>query len=235
MNDRTNTIFGWVLFSGIIALGLSSISTRVFHADSNEAPETFGYPIEGVSTGEDEESGPSLATLLATGSAEAGEGIFAKCTACHSIAQGGPTGIGPNLWGVLGKPVGKHAAGFAYSSALSGHGGDWSYENMDAWLKSPNGFASGTKMSFAGLSKPEDRANVILYLRENGGGPPLPEPEAEAPAAGEGEVDGAGEGPGPAAGAEASGVESAGAMSADQPVPETGAAPSNDGGAKPGS
>ncbi|ANU08791.1 c-type cytochrome [Paraurantiacibacter namhicola] len=234
MNDRTNTIFGWVLFSGVVALGLSAISTRVFHADSSEAPETFGYPIEGVSTGEEEDAGPSLATLLATGSADAGEAVFAKCTACHTIAQGGAAGIGPNLYAIMGKPIGKHAAGFAYSSALSGHGGDWTYENMDAWLKAPNGFASGTKMSFAGLSKPEDRANVILYMRANGGGPPLPEPEAEEAAPAEGEVDGAGEGPGGVEGAEANSVEAAGAMGAPQPVPGSGAAASNSGGAKIG-
>ena len=119
------------------------------------------------------DSGPSLATLLASGSASAGEGVFAKCTACHTIAQGGADGIGPNLYGVMGTGIGQHVAGFAYSSALSGHGGEWNFENMDAWLTSPRAFANGTKMSFAGLSNPEDRANVILYLLENGGCPNL--------------------------------------------------------------
>ena len=73
--------------------------------------------------------------------------------------------------------MGQGKGGFAFSSALSGHGGEWTYENLDAWLKSPRAFADGTKMSFAGLSKAEDRANVILYMRENGGGPPLPTPD----------------------------------------------------------
>jgi len=182
MSDRLNTIFGWVLFSAVIALGLSYISSAVFHADSVEAPEQPGYFIEGAEEAGTADTGPSFATLLATGSAASGEAVFAKCIACHTIEQGGADGIGPNLYGVLGKPIGSHVAGFAYSGALSGKGGDWTYDAMDAWLKSPRAFANGTKMSFAGLSSAEDRANVALYMMQYGGGPALPEPEAEAPA-----------------------------------------------------
>jgi len=185
MTDRLNTIFGWVLFSGIVALGLSILSGLYFHADKPERPETMGFPIAGVVEEGGADAGPALATLLAGGSADSGASVFAKCTSCHTIEQGGANGIGPNLYGVIGKPIGKHAAGFAYSDALSGKGGEWSYEAMDEWLKSPRGFAPGTKMSFAGLSSPEDRANVILYLHQNGGGPPFPSPPAEEPAAGE--------------------------------------------------
>ena len=185
MGDRLNTIFGWVLFSGVIALGLTAISSRVFHADKPESPENPGFLIVANEADGEADAGPSLATLLATGDAGKGEAVFAKCMACHTIAQGGADGIGPNLYGVLGKPIGQHEPGFAYSSALSGHGGDWTYENMDHWLTSPRAFADGTKMSFAGLSSAEDRANIMLYLRANGGGPELPAPEAEAPAEGD--------------------------------------------------
>ena len=181
MDNRFNTIAGWVLFSGIVALGLSVLSGKYFHADKHERPETLGFVIEGAESEGGAGGGPDLATLLATGDAAAGEKLFAKCMACHTVAQGGASGIGPNLFGVMGTKIGAHAAGFAYSPALSGHGGEWTYENMDAWLKSPRAFANGTKMSFAGLSKPEDRANMILYLREHGGGPALPTPAA-APA-----------------------------------------------------
>lgn len=186
MDDRFNTIAGWTLFGGIVALGLSSLSAHYFLADKEHRPETMGYAIEGV-----EEEGAAgggaaelpLPNLLAAGDAAKGEAIFAKCKACHTAEQGGATGIGPNLFGIVGKPVGKHAAGFAYSPDLSGHGGTWDFATLDSWLKNPKAFAAGTKMSFAGLPKGEDRANVILYLNSLGSNLPLPAPEA-VPAAG---------------------------------------------------
>jgi cytochrome c len=183
MTDRFNTIAGWTLFAGIVALGLSIVSGMYFQGDKPHRPETMGFPIEGVVEEGAADQGPALATLLATGDAAAGQTVFAKCATCHTVEQGGADGIGPNLWGVIGKPIGKHEPGFAYSSDLSEHGGEWTYENLDVWLKSPRAFAAGTKMTFAGLSKPEDRANVILYLLDHGGGPPLPAPPAEEPAA----------------------------------------------------
>ncbi len=180
MDDSFNTTAGWVLGAGIIALGLSAVGSRLYHADRAEAPEEGGYIIEGAAEGDGADAGPSLATLLASGNAAAGAKVFAKCTSCHTIASGGATGIGPNLYGVIGTGIGKHAPGFAYSSALSGLGGNWDYESLNAWLKSPRAFANGTKMSFAGLGSAEDRANVILYMHENGGGPAFPVPEAPA-------------------------------------------------------
>jgi cytochrome c len=179
MNDNFNTIAGWTLGAGIVALGLSIASGMYFEADKPHRPHTMGFPIEGVVEEGAAAEGPALATLLATGDPAKGQAVFAKCTACHTIEQGGANGIGPNLYGILGKPIGKHAAGFAYSADLSGHGGEWTYENMDAWLKAPKQFAAGTKMTFAGLGSAEDRANVILYMLQNGGGPPLPPPPAE--------------------------------------------------------
>ena len=195
MTDRFNTIAGWTLFAGIVALGLSIVSGMYFEGDKPHRPHEMGFPIAGV-VEPGEETGPDLATLLATGDAAKGEAVFAKCLACHTIEQGGAAGIGPNLYGIVGKPIGKHAAGFAYSSDLSGHGGDWTYENLFHWLASPKAFAAGTKMSFAGLSSPEDRANVIAFLKANGGGPDFPAPAA--PAAAEGDEAAAGDAAGPA-------------------------------------
>lgn len=184
MDDNFNTIAGWALFSGIVGLGLVSISSRYFEADKDHRPHKMGYEIEGVVSSEGGEKEVPLATLLASADAAKGEAVFKKCTSCHTINSGGANGIGPNLFGIMGKPIGKHAAGFAYSSALSGHGGDWSFENMDAWLKSPKKFADGTKMTFAGLGKAEDRANLLAYMNAQGSNLPLPAaPAAEAPAA----------------------------------------------------
>lgn len=182
--DRFNTAAGWALFAGVIALGGSIVANKIFHA---ERPEELGYVIEGVEAeGEGGgEAGPSLNTLLASADVAAGEKVFAKCAACHTIAQGGAAGIGPNLWAALGKPHG-HVAGFAYSDALKSVPGNWDFAGMDAWLKSPREYAPGTKMTFAGLGNPVDRANLIAYLNSMGSNLPLP--AADAPAAPEGDA-----------------------------------------------
>ena len=183
MDDRFNTIAGWTLFGGIVALGLASVSRHYFEADKEHAPHTMGYAIEGVSgAGEGEASAVPLPNLLAAADPAKGEAIFAKCKACHTIDAGGANGIGPNLHGVVGEGIAAGRGGFAFTDALKSHGGNWSFDNLDAWLASPKKFANGTKMSFAGLSSAEDRANVIVYLNAQGSNLPLPAPEA-APAA----------------------------------------------------
>jgi cytochrome c len=178
MDDRFNTIAGWVLGAGIVALGATIVTGEIF---SPERPEKLGYPIEGVveegAGGADAEK--PIAFYLASADVAAGEQVFKKCAACHTIAQGGPNGLGPNLWATMGKPHG-HVPGFAYSDALKSVPGNWDWEGMSQWLKSPRTYAPGTKMTFAGLSKPEDRANLIAYLNAQGSNLPLPPPpEAE--------------------------------------------------------
>lgn len=197
MTDRSNTIFGWLLFCGIIALGLSHLSASYFQAGKDERPEKMGYAIAGaVEEGAGASSGPSFAELLPTADPAAGEKIFAKCMACHTIDQGAANGIGPNLYGTVGEPIGKGKGGFAFSDALSGKGGNWTFDNLDAWLTSPKAFAPGTKMTFAGLPDAKDRANVVAFLNSKGSNLPLPKapekPAAAAPAAGATPAAGAG-------------------------------------------
>ncbi|MBH1991635.1 MAG: cytochrome c family protein [Sphingomonadaceae bacterium] len=185
MGDRFNTVAGWALFAGIIALGGAIVSSKIFH---DERPEKMGYAIEGVeaegAAGGD--TGPGLNTLLATADVAAGEKVFAKCAACHTVNSGGANGIGPNLFGTVGEEIGKGKGGFAFSPALSGKGGSWSFENLDHWLKSPREFAAGTKMTFAGLGNPADRANLIAWLNTQGSNLPLPAADAAPAAAAEG-------------------------------------------------
>jgi len=183
MDDRTNTIAGWVLAGGIAALGLSIVTGEYFHS---ERPETMGYVVEGVE--EEGAAGGAAAEqpiefYLASADPVKGEQVFKKCAACHNAAKGGPNALGPNLWGALGKPHG-HVPGFAYSDALKSVPGVWDWTSMSAWLHNPKKYAPGTKMTFAGLSKPEDRANVIAYLNQQSDSPlPLPAaPAAAAPA-----------------------------------------------------
>lgn len=184
MGDRFNTVAGWALFAGIIALGGAIVSSKYFH---DERPEKMGYAIEGVEAeGEGGgDTGPGLNTLLASADVAAGEKVFAKCAACHTVNQGGANGIGPNLYATVGEGIGQGKGGFAFSEALKGKGGEWSFENLDAWLKSPREFAPGTKMTFAGLGNPADRANLIAWLNTQGSNLPLPAADA-APAAAEG-------------------------------------------------
>ncbi|HEX8469030.1 MAG TPA: cytochrome c family protein [Allosphingosinicella sp.] len=182
MDNRSNTIAGWVLGAGIVALGASIVTGEMFH---QERPEKMGYPIEGVvlkGEGGAAEAEVPIANLLASADAAKGEGQFKKCTACHTINQGGANGTGPNLWGVVGAAIGKHAPGFPYSPALAGKGGNWDWEALNQWIKSPRDFAPGTKMTFAGISKAQDRADLLAYLNAQGSNLPLPAPQA-APAA----------------------------------------------------
>ncbi|RVT94730.1 c-type cytochrome [Sphingomonas crocodyli] len=188
MDDRANTLAGWALAGGIAALGLSILSGEYFHA---ERPEKMGYVVEGVEE-EGAEGGAAaekpIEFYLASADPAKGADVFKKCAACHNANNGGPNALGPNLWHVLGEPVGK-GRGFAFSDALAGKGGNWNWQNLSDWLKSPKAFAPGTKMTFAGLSKPEDRANVIAYLNQQSPSPlPMPAAPAEdaAPAPAEG-------------------------------------------------
>ncbi|QSR16673.1 cytochrome c family protein [Novosphingobium sp. KA1] len=181
MDDRFNTIAGWTLFAGVVGLGLSIASGMYFRADKHDRPATMGYAIEGVEQTAEGGAEPPIATLLASADVAKGQATFAKCQSCHTVNQGGANGIGPNLYGVVGEDVGKGVGGFAFSDALKGVGGKWDFDKLNQWLKSPKAMAPGTKMTFAGLPKPEDRANVIAYLNAQGSNLPLP--TAAAPAA----------------------------------------------------
>lgn len=121
-----------------------------------------------------EKPAADIATLLASADADAGTKVAKKCTACHSLDQGGANKVGPNLWNIVQRPV-AGADGFKYSAALAGMGGNWSYEALSGFLNKPKEFAPGTRMSFAGIGKDSDRANLIAYLRTLSDNPaPLP-------------------------------------------------------------
>ena len=179
MDDRFNTIAGWVLFAGIVALGSSIVAGEIFHS---ERPKTMGYPIAGV---QQEGEGGAAAELpieayLAKADPAKGQQTFNKCMACHNADKGGANQLGPNLWNVVGEPIGQ-GKGFAFSDALSKKGGTWNWDSLGQWLTSPRSFAPGTKMTFAGLGDPQDRANVIAFLNQHSDAPkPLPAAPAAA-------------------------------------------------------
>ena len=181
MDDRFNTIAGWMLFAGIVALGTSIVASEAFHS---ERPEKMAYPIEGVEAAPGEGGAAAeqpIEAYLAKADPAKGADVFKKCGACHNADKGGANQLGPNLWGVLGEPIGQ-GKGFAFSPALSGKGGSWNWDVLSQWLTSPKTFAPGTKMTFAGISNPQDRANVMAFLNKQSDSP-QPLPAAPAPAA----------------------------------------------------
>lgn len=220
MDDRSNTIAGWVLFAGIVALGTSIVAGEIFHS---ERPEKMGYPIAGV----EQEGGSGgaaeqpIAVYLAKADPAKGQQVFNKCAACHNADKGGANQLGPNLWNVLGEPVGQ-GKGFTFSDALSKKGGTWSWDNLSQWLTSPRSFAPGTKMTFAGLGDPQDRANVIAFLNQHSDAPkPLPAAPAAANGSTGQQASGTPPGTGPGNGPQKAGKEPVLPVSAAGKSPQT--------------
>ena len=116
----------------------------------------------------------SISALLATASLEKGEKLYKKCGACHNYEKGGKSKIGPNLWNIINR-LKASSEGFAYSKALTEFGGKWNYEELNNFLYKPKEYIKGTKMNFAGLKNVQDRADLILFLRQQSDNPfPLP-------------------------------------------------------------
>jgi len=112
---------------------------------------------------------PALADIddsLATADLAKGEKLFRSCKSCHTIAQDGKRKSGPNLFGIVGKPVAT-TDGFKYSSALKEYGGVWDVSRLDAFLTKPRAEVKGTKMGYSGMKKAGDRINLIAFLNAN--------------------------------------------------------------------
>ncbi|MBO0905753.1 c-type cytochrome [Jiella sonneratiae] len=191
---EANKIFGAILGTVFVVFGGSILAEGLFHS---EAPEKPGYEIVAAEPSEASGGGekaaaedPPIATLLQKASADNGANIFKKCGACHSGEKGGPNKVGPHLWDVVMRPVAS-VSDFNYSAGMKefSEGGSkkWDYDHLYHFLKNPKGYVKGTAMGFAGLPKPEDRADVIAYLHTLSDSPaPLPEAPAEGEAAAEG-------------------------------------------------
>jgi len=142
----------------------------VSHIEAAKVPLPEGAAPAGPAMVQD------LGTLLAAADPARGARTAQVCASCHSFGAGEPNRVGPNLHGVVGRPIARHP-GFQYSAALSGVDGRWTYAALDHFLTSPARAYAGTKMSFAGLRNPRDRAQVIAYLAGiSPGAPPFPAP-----------------------------------------------------------
>ena len=166
-----NKIIVSIVLAVILVLVINKITDVIYYV---EKPEKSAYQVTITTTAstttaeknsENIDSG-NIMTLFASTSADDGAKVFKKCTACHSIAQGGGNKIGPTLWGVLGRKTGS-ISDYKYSKAMAAHGKTWSFDEMNSFLIKPKDWIKGTKMSFAGLKNAKDRAAVILYMNEN--------------------------------------------------------------------
>ena len=176
---EANKIVGAILTAGIIASASGNLARILYKPETLEEPVyrvEAAEATETVAAAEPEEALP-FAALLAAADPDNGAKIAKKCIGCHSVNQGEKDKVGPNLWGIVGRPIAARE-GYAYSDALKALDGDWTYERLDAFIADPKGFAPGTKMSFGGIKKAEDRADLVAWLRTLAD-EPLPLPEAE--------------------------------------------------------
>ena len=174
-----NKIAGAILTAAVIAMVSGFIAQLIFSSGYDETE--VAYAIE---TGEPAESAPvaeaptlePIGPLLASADVAAGIKVAKKCTNCHTFEQGGADRIGPNLYDIMGQNIAANP-NYNYSRALDDKAAEvWDYENMNAFIAKPRDWAPGTKMSFAGIRKAGDRADLILYLRSLSGSPAaLPE------------------------------------------------------------
>lgn len=175
-----NKVFAGVLLAGLLLMaGIKAADVLIPHTELAENAYKIEVPegdVAAAAAPVDKGPDPILA-LLASADAAAGEKLSKKCSACHVFAAGGASKVGPALWGIVNASKGA-VDGFAYSSALAGFGGAWDYQALNAFLAKPKAYISGTKMNFAGLKKPQDRANMIAYLRQQAdAAAPLPTAE----------------------------------------------------------
>ena len=178
-----NKIVACILIVALIFIGLANLGEILYEV---EKPEIAHYQVEGLGdsvattpeTHEDTstpiEVEDSIFTLLASADLSKGAKVFKKCSQCHVVEKDGANKIGPALWDIVNKAIGSKED-FKYSNALASYEGKWTYEELNGFLYKPKEYINGTKMNFAGLKKQQDRADLILYLRDLSDNPfPLP-------------------------------------------------------------
>jgi cytochrome c len=179
-----NKVLGAILGTCLITLALNIAAGAIF---APEKPAKPGYAIAVKAQGEGDKTAAKtpeepMEAMMASASVEKGQATAKQCQACHTFAKGGPNRVGPNLWGIVGRPRASEA-GFNYSAAMKAKGGTWTFDELFKFLKSPQAYIPGTAMTFAGLTRGQQRADVIDYLHTLADNPePLPKAAAATPA-----------------------------------------------------
>lgn len=170
ITKAAGALIGSLLLLMLLSWGASSLyQVGGGHAaEGEEVAQAYSIAVEEVEADTEAAAEPEVdfAVLMESADPAAGEKVFGKCKACHKVD--GSNGTGPHLDGVVGRAVAS-VDGFAYSDAMIAHGGEWTPDPLQTFLTDPKGVVPGTKMVFAGLKKPEDRANLIAYLESVGG------------------------------------------------------------------
>ena len=184
---KFNKIFAGFLLAGLLLMagikaGQVLVPSHSGHGHGDVA-SSHAYPIEVAevitTAAAAAPAGPEpILALLAEADIAAGMKLAKKCTACHVFEEGGANKVGPALWNIVNADKGA-VAGFGYSSALADFGGGWDYDALNQFLYKPKAYIAGTKMNFAGLKKPKDRANMIAYLRSLSAAPAALPTDAE--------------------------------------------------------
>ncbi len=169
MSLELNKIAASVLTAGVVAMGAGFIADLLIHPRAPDEPAYAVAPREAPDDPDAAPVGPEpIIGMIADADIAAGENARRACAACHTFDEGGDHGVGPNLWGVMGDEIAGRD-GFNYSDALlekAEEEGTWDYQNMNAFLEDPGGWAPGTRMAYGGMANTEDRANLIAYMRE---------------------------------------------------------------------
>ncbi len=163
---ENNKIFAALLVAGITAMlagffaehliPSEKLAENAYKIDMADMPAAGGAPVVAATA-------EPIADLMAAADVAQGEKISKVCASCHTFKSGEGNRVGPNLAGIVGKAVGS-VAGYAYSDAMKGKGGSWDQASLNEFLWSPKKAMPGTKMTFAGLKKPEDRAALIKWM-----------------------------------------------------------------------
>ena len=171
-----NKVIAAVLMVALLVIGLGKIADSIFYVKKPKNPsykvEVENELVSNVSQVAETVEKIDIMAIMTQGDIASGEKIFKKCAACHSINKGGKNKIGPALYNVVGRAVGG-VDDYKYSKALASYGKDWTFEELNGFLKKPASYLKGTKMSYAGLRKEKDRASIIKYLNQNSDSPKL--------------------------------------------------------------